>query len=121
MSELSAGASFQIPRTDRRIRVRLPLEVRGTDRSGAYFQERTLSENVCRRGVAFALTRELDLGANLEITIVLPPQGRQGKKDFATQGLVRHIKSADGERVFGAEFIGAQFHRVFLPETSEGA
>jgi hypothetical protein len=120
MSDLSPNRSFDVPRAERRISVRLPIEVSGTDRSGVHFQERTLSENLCRKGVAFVLSRELDLGANLDITILLPPQGREGKKDFATQGLVRHVKSRDGERVFGAEFIGPHFHRVFLSESSDG-
>ena len=55
-------------RRERRIRVRLPVEVRGTDRSGARFDERTTSEDVCRAGRGFALSRELEIGSTWRST-----------------------------------------------------
>ena len=51
MSEPSAGSlRSDAKRRERRVRVRLPVAVRGVDRSGARFDEHTVSENVCRGG-----------------------------------------------------------------------
>lgn len=98
--------------------MRLPVEVRGTDRSGARFDERTNSEDVCRKGVAFTLSRELELGANLEIVILLPRQTPQGQQDFSTQGLVRHIRKGESGPVVGVEFTGPHFPHVFQSEST---
>ena len=120
MSDPSTGGvdSFGVTRKERRIRVRLPVEVRGTDRNGARFDERTICEDVCRQGVALALSRELEVGTSLEISILLSLQAPQGQRDFSTQGLVRHVRKADGGLVLGIEFTGPHFHRVFHSETA---
>ena len=107
--------SPQARRKERRIRVHLPVEVRGTDRSGARFDERTTSEDVCRAGAAFHLSRELEVGSDVEILI--PRAGRQPAADFTTQARVRHVRSEDGIRLIGVEFIGSHFHRVFSSES----
>ena len=44
-------------RRERRIDIRLPIQVRGKDAEGAEFEERTSSENLCRGGVAFVTRR----------------------------------------------------------------
>ena len=59
-------------RTERRVRVKLPLEVHGVDRSGAKFAERTTSEDLCRGGVAFLLEHEIEVDVELELSIPLP-------------------------------------------------
>ena len=100
---------------ERRITVRLPMRVRGTDRAGIHFEELTASENLCRTGAAFCTTRQLDVGADLEITIPLP----KSDSDFATRGRVVHVEPGRGqhEQIVGVEFTGPRFHRVFVPET----
>lgn len=115
-------------RKERRIRVRLPVEVRGIDRSGVRFNERTESTDLCRQGAAFVLSRDLELGADLDILIPLArPAGRAPARataeatsgDFATQARVRHVRSVQDGSVIGVEFIGSHFHRVFLSESVE--
>jgi hypothetical protein len=98
------------------VQVHLPVEIRGRDRAGSQFDERTTSENLCRGGVAFTLSRELELGANLEITIPLARTGQKGEADFATRGEVRHVYQLGGSRVFGVAFTGPRFHRMFVSE-----
>ena len=65
------SASATVPslerRRERRVPVQLPILVRGTDREGEWFEERTASVNLCRGGVAFSTRYSVDLGANLEI------------------------------------------------------
>ena len=108
-------------RREKRVQVHLPVEIRGTDRSGAQFNEVTTSENLCRGGVAFTLSRELDLGAMLEISIPLPRGGKQGQNDFATRGQVRHVSRAGKALVFGVAFTGPHFHHMFVSENATSA
>jgi PilZ domain len=121
MSEMSVQASPVERRREKRVQVRLPVEIRGTDRSGARFDETTTSENLCRGGVAFTLSRELDLGAMLDISIPLPRGSQQGDNDFATRGEVRHVYVAGSNRIFGVAFTGPRFHRMFVSETAADA
>lgn len=118
MSQMSAQPSGIERRREKRVQVRVPVEIRGTDRNGARFDETTTSENLCRGGVAFTLSRELDLGAMLDISIPLPRGGQQGETDFATRGQVRHVSLAGSSRVFGVAFTGPRFHRMFVSETA---
>src|SRR3954471_18319392 len=67
MSEAQPAAVER--RREKRVQVRLPVAIRGKDRRRAHFDDLTTSENLCRGGVAFALSRDLDLGTNPEITI----------------------------------------------------
>jgi hypothetical protein len=121
MSETSVHSASAERRREKRVQVRLPVEIRGTDRSGARFDERTTSENLCRGGVAFTLSHELELGAVLEITIPLPRAGQHGETDFATRGQVRHVYASGGGRVFGVAFTGPRFQRMFLSESAADA
>jgi len=121
MSETSVQSASVERRREKRVQVRLPVAIRGTDRSGTRFDERTTSENLCRGGVAFTLSRELELGADLEINIPLPRAGQQGETDFATRGQVRHVYASGSGRIFGVAFTGPQFHRMFLSESAADA
>ena len=116
----SGGAGTALERrAERRIAVHLPLQVRGKDRDGIVFEESTETENVCRSGTAFAITREIDLGAMVEITIAMPRQTRGGDTDFATVGRIVHVKpgKSNREKIVGVEFTGPRFHRIFAPES----
>lgn len=108
-------------RREKRVEVHLPVEIRGTDRSGAPFNEVTTSENLCRGGVAFTLSRELDLGSMLEISIPLPRGGKQGQNDFATRGQIRHVSRSGKSLVFGVAFLGPHFHHMFVSENATSA
>ena len=116
----ATGPAFE-RRRERRIAVHIPIHVRGTDRDGLPFEETTESENVCRGGAAFAVQRELDLGADLEITIPAPGQRSQPENDFSTRGCVVHIAPGrhPRERIVGVRFVGPRFHRVFLSESTK--
>ena len=117
MSEAASASPKQ--RADRRINVHLPMWVRGCDRNGMQFEETTSSENLCRSGAAFATRSNLDLGADLEITIPMAKQGTAKKNDFATRGRVVHVVPREGQPncIVGVQFIGPRFQRVFRPES----
>ena len=122
MSETSASPSPAERRSERRLRVRLPVGVRGTDRNGAGFDEKTFSEDVCRGGMAFVLSRALEPGVDAEIHISLPaPEGNREPTDFATRGQVRHVQALKSGSVVGVAFVGPRLHRLFLSESAPPA
>jgi hypothetical protein len=108
-------------RSERRIAVRLPLEVRGRDSRGVLFEEETSSENLCRSGAAFVTRFDVAIGSDLEIRIPFSRYAsRRTEADFSTQGRVVHVvdSSTQGERLVGVQFIGPRFQRVFRPENA---
>src|SRR5579862_811948 len=101
-------------RSERRISVRLPLQVRGRDTRGVVFEELTSSENLCRNGAAFVTRFDVAIGSDLEIRIPLSqrtmPRGNRyaatrDESDFATQGRVVHVSDSqiEGERMVGVQ------------------
>jgi hypothetical protein len=119
---LSATSPALERRRERRVPVHLPVVVRGTDRTGLSFEERTSSENVCRGGAAFVTRYALDLGSRLEIHITVLPTAASEDTEFSTQGRIVHMKPGADEHqsIVGVEFTGPRFHRIFVSEaTSE--
>jgi len=122
MSETPASPNFAVRRSERRLRVRLPVGVRGTDRSGAGFHEMTFSEDVCRGGMAFVLSRALEPGADVEINLSLPsPEGNREQTNFTTRGQVRHVQTLESRSVVGVVFVGPRLHRLFASESAPPA
>jgi hypothetical protein len=107
-------------RRERRIPVHLPIVVRGTDRTGMPFEERTSSENLCRGGAAFATRHSLDLGGHLEIHIPVLPTSASEDREFSTQGRVVHVMqgAAENPSIIGVEFTGPHFNRVYISEAT---
>ena len=122
-----AGVSVSKQRSERRISVRLPLNVRGVDARGVTFEEETSSENLCRNGAAFVTRFDVAIGSDLEIRIPFSryasrraPRMEQTEKDFATSGRVVHVADSEqpGEHVIGVQFTGPRFQRVFRSESA---
>ena len=108
-------------RAERRISVRLPMQVTGRDSRGVIFTEETSSENLCRGGAAFVTRFEVPLGADLDIRIPMSHQaGRREEADFATRGQVVHVAAASGpgEHLIGVRFTGPRFQKVFRSESA---
>jgi hypothetical protein len=118
MSAASAKTPGLERRRERRVPVHLPMLVRGTDRTGARFEERTSSENLCRGGAAFATRYEVDLGTRIEISIPSSPATGEPDTEFSTHGRIVHLKPGrtDRELIVGVEFTGPRFHRMFVSE-----
>ena len=119
MVPLMQTASRQ--RSERRIAVRLPLNVRGRDSRGVIFEEETSSENLCRSGAAFLTRFDVAIGTDLEIRIPFSRYAsRRSEADFSTSGRVVHVRRffPQGERLVGVQFTGPRFQRVFRPESA---
>ena len=108
-------------RTERRISVRLPMQVTGRDSRGVAFTEETSSENLCRGGAAFVTRFAVSVGADLDIRIAMSHHAwHREDADFATRGQVIHVAGASGpgEHLIGVRFTGPRFQRVFRPESA---
>ena len=95
-------------RRQHRIGVALEIFLRGADKNGVSFEEVTHSNDVSRGGCSFHTTRELAVGAELDIEIIRHITGSQST--FQTRGVVLRIApdQPDGFAV-GVRFIGPQF------------
>jgi hypothetical protein len=120
MTAASATTPALERRRERRVPVHLPIVVRGTDRTGFSFEERTSSENLCRSGAAFATRYPLDLGIQLEIHIPVVPTAASEDTEFSTQGRIVHVKPGRDQResIVGVEFTGPRFNRIFISEAT---
>ena len=120
MSTASATTPTLERRRERRVPVKLPMLVRGTDRTGEWFEERTSSENLCRGGAAFATRHAVDLGMKIEISIPPAPSAPDPDADFSTHGRIVHVKPGTNQRevIVGVEFTGPRFHRIFVSEST---
>ena len=108
-------------RAERRISVRLPMQVTGRDSRGVLFTEETASENLCRNGAAFVTRFDVAVGSDLDIRIPISHQPwRRDEADFATRGRVVHIAAASGpgERLVGVQFTGPRFQKMFRSESA---
>ena len=120
MTAASATSPTIERRRERRVPVQLPILVRGTDRAGEKFEERTLSVNLCRGGAAFATRYTVDLGGRVEIDIPVAPPTSEEDAEFSTQGRIVHLAPGrnDREKIVGVEFTGPRFHHMYVSETT---
>jgi hypothetical protein len=75
----------------KRVNLRLPVEVRGQDASGAPFIESTSTLNVSSRGICFESEHPVEIGARLEVAIRLPSSLRHhfgGQAVYRAESLV---------------------------------
>lgn len=117
--EVNTFASRQ--RSERRISVRLPMQVSGRDSRGVVFTEDTSCENLCRSGAAFLTHFDVAIGSDLEIRIPQSVQvARRGDGEFSTRGRVVHVAQAvaSGGRLVGVQFTGPRFQRMFRSESA---
>jgi hypothetical protein len=108
-------------RAERRIAVRLPMQVTGRDARGVVFTEETSSENLCRGGAAFVTRFEVAVGSDLDIRIPRSHQAwRREDADFSTRGRVVHSTAASGpgELLVGVQFTGPRFQKMFRSESA---
>lgn len=102
-------------RRQSRLNVSMQALIKGKDRFGQPFDERTSSENISRGGLMFLTKRELPDGAELDITIPRPPIGRREQAPFFTTGkVIRAIREGEEFRI-AVQFTGPQF-RTFVKE-----
>src|SRR5262245_25144587 len=95
----------------RRVNLRLPVEVKGQDASGAPFIESTSSLNVSSGGICFLSEHVVDIGARLQIDGRLPAALRHhcgGKAVYRAESVVCRAQRLAGQSTYQ---VGARFLR----------
>ena len=120
MTAATATVPMLERRRERRVPVRLPMLVRGTDTNGQWFEERTSTQDICRGGTAFATQYALEMGGRVEISIPASHTSVKDEDEFASHARIVHIHQATGgvALVVGVEFTGPRFHRIFVSEST---
>jgi hypothetical protein len=101
-----ATPEFQRPK---RVRLQLPVDVKGEDASGVRFEERSHSLNVSGGGLCFETRRVLAIGARLALRIELPPSLRHhfgGHEIYEARAVVCRVEPFDAN---GTCRVGARF------------
>jgi hypothetical protein len=93
----------------RRIRISLPVRVRGINSDGIQFEEITRSVDVNANGALFSLKQELKKGTRLTLSLPLPRSMQKtvaSKLVYQTQAVVVRIQavSSSGERRVAVRF-----------------
>jgi c-di-GMP-binding flagellar brake protein YcgR len=103
---------MSVTQREKRISLRLPVEVQGEDASGARFAESTRSLNVSGGGICFESGHRIAIGTRLELSIELPPALRRHFGDrevFSARAVVCRVERFEGEQAnrVSARFLGA--------------
>ena len=101
-------------RSSRRVKVTLPLNVRGTDSNGVEFDDSTDSYNLSRGGASFSTRRPLETGQTLDLSIPRPGE----TSPFETRGKVsRIIETGQHRWEVAVKFTGPRF-QTYQSETT---
>jgi hypothetical protein len=97
-------------RSQRRVKVAVPIQVRGLDAAGQEYDDYTTAVEVSRRGLSFLTQR--DLRASATLTVVIPGRGpvrpNEGPTDFFTEAtVVRSVRENKQYYRVGVRFRGA--------------
>jgi hypothetical protein len=124
---MSVNSSFRlIPSDDkrklRRVRVALPVKVRGANSDGIQFEELTRSIDINANGVLFLLQQDLKKGSRLKLSLPLPRSMQKtavSKQVSETEGVVVRIEDSDmaGKRRVAVRFRG-ESAKTYYQETS---
>src|ERR1700681_4825145 len=79
-------------RRETRVPVHLPILIRGTDRNGRWFEERTFAQNLSRGGAAFTTLNPLEMGASIVVSIPASPS-EEPNTEFSTKAQIVYFKS----------------------------
>jgi hypothetical protein len=86
----------------KRVGLELPVDVTGRDAAGSRFVEGTRTVNVSAGGLCFESRRNLAIGAQLDLTIPLPPGLRErfgGREIYRVRALVCRVERQPGHKV----------------------
>jgi hypothetical protein len=100
--------SFTHQRQNPRIRIQIPIFLRGTDAMGVEFIELSKTLNISATGACIACSHLLQIEQLIQITIPTPSPSTSGLVPHETPPIsarVRRQDSAGDLRLFGLEFV----------------
>jgi PilZ domain len=106
-------------RSQRRVHVAIPVQVRGVDAKGESFEEWLDAEEVSRRGVSVLTKRDLPVYTSLNVTIPGrgPTRPGEGPTDFFAEASVVRVKKEGELNRVSIRFMGATL-AVYTAETT---
>ncbi len=102
------SVSFTHQRQSPRIRIQVPIFLRGTDALGVEFIELTKTLNISATGACIACSHLLQTEQLIQLTIPTPSPSTSGLVPYETPPIsarVRRQDSAGDLRLFGLEFV----------------
>jgi len=102
----------QLVDRSKRMRLHLPVEVRGQDLAGIVFVERTNTLNISGGGILLESGRRMSVGSRLGLAIDVPPPLRRhfgGCSRYETTAVVCRVEHLENEPSFrvGARFLAS--------------
>ena len=100
--------SFAQQRQSSRIRIQIPIFLRGTDAMGVEFIELSKTLNISSTGACIACSHLLQMEQLIQMTIPTPSSSTSGLVPYETAPIsarVRRQESAGDLRLFGLEFL----------------
>jgi DNA-binding response OmpR family regulator len=96
----TAKSRSDIPRSEVRVRLRVPLKLRGTDAHGKKFEEAATTENVSLSGFLCACTVELATDSTVEVCLM------SSSEEYVGKAKVVHADSKGAPlRRYGCRFV----------------
>ncbi len=96
---------------ERRVGLRLPLEVSGQDSEGRTFSQTSQTVNISGGGICFESRRQFPVGTRLTLRIELPPTLQKrfgGRAVYHVHAVVCRLENFEGAALsrIGARFLG---------------
>lgn len=109
-NQVKDGPTVESPqtRTTPRIRIQIPVFLRGSDAKGLEFIELTKTLNISARGACITSTHLLRIGQTVQLTIPAPAPSTSSMVPSETPPIVAKVRRHEdlGDlRVFGLEFL----------------
>jgi hypothetical protein len=104
----TAAADFPQSRACSRIRIQVPVFLRGADAAGVEFLELTKTLNISARGACITSTHMLRVDQNVQLTIPAPAPSSSSLVPSETPPIsarVRRLGALGDLRIFGLEFL----------------
>ena len=100
-------------RREKRVGLRLSLDVSGTDAGGVAFAHSAQTINISGGGVCFETPRNLPVGSRLQLAIQIPPALRGhfgGQPVYRARAVVCRVERFEGQASsrIGARFLGEE-------------
>ncbi len=106
--DVNAAADYPQTRACPRIKIQVPVFVRGADASGVEFIELTKTLNISARGACIASTHMLRVDQHVQLTIPAPAPSSSSLVPSETPPIAARVRrqgTLGDLRVFGVEFL----------------
>ncbi len=88
-----------VPRSEVRVRLHVPLKLRGTSQQGVVIEETVTTENVSLNGFLFLSAKDLPVQSVVEVSMI------KGREEYVGKAMIMHAEGQPGSvRHYGCRF-----------------